>query len=87
MFIFNKYYGSFNFKIQPSLNTYYQNIHISYNYKNNIIHSVLFIFSLNFLYFFFTPLLYKGAFNNYTNFNSYLSFFISKKSSQKIFFN
>ena len=83
MFIFSKYIKPFNFKN----NLFYYNerfINYSYNYKNNIIHSVLFIISINLYFYFFTPIVYKNSLKkNFLNFNYFLIFLLSKKSLNK----
>jgi hypothetical protein len=88
MFIFNKYNKSFIFKNNNKSYFYYNdiscnNINYNFSYKNNIIHSILFVISLNLYFYLFNHINYKNSFKSLIYFNSFLSFFISKKSLQK----
>jgi hypothetical protein len=83
MFIFNKYVKAFNFKNQ-SLKNESLFFNYSFNYKNNIIHSVLFFISLNLYFYLFDSVLYKNSLKTLVSFNPFLLFFISKKSFQKV---
>lgn len=89
MFIFNKYKKSFYFKNnnQNYSNFFdiynYNTINYNFNYKNNIIHSILFITSLNLYFYLFNSIIYKNSFKYLVYFDSFLSFFIGLKSSPK----
>lgn len=83
MFIFNKYTKSFTFKSQHSKNEI-NCFNYNFNYKNNIIHSIFFIISLNLYFYVYNSVLYKNSFKTLLLFNSFLLFFISKKSLQKV---
>ncbi len=83
MFIFNKYTKSFNFKNQHLKNeSNYFNY--NFNYKNNIIHSIFFIISLNLYFYLYNNIIYKNSFKTLLLFNPFLLFFLSKKSLQKV---
>lgn len=83
MFIFNKYIKSFNFKNRTLKN---ESLFFNYNFnfKNNIIHSVLFFTSLNLYFYLFNSVLYKNSLRTLVSFNPFLLFFMSKKSLQKV---
>ena len=87
MYIFNKYDKSFNFKNKNQLESKDFNfINYNFNFKNNIIHSILFVISLNLYFYLFSIIEYKYSFKSLISFNPFLLFFISKKSFQKILF-
>lgn len=83
MFIFNKYITSFNFK-NRLLKNESSYINYNFNYKNNVIHSVLFMFSLNFYFYLYNSVIFKNSFKSFMVFNPFLLFFLSKKSTQKV---
>jgi len=83
MFIFNKYLKSVNFKNQKSKNDL-NHINYNFNNKNNIIHSVFFIISLNLYFYMYSNIIYKNSVKSLVSFNPFVLFFISKKSFQKI---
>lgn len=83
MFIFSKYINPFNFKNQKLKNNF-DYVNYNFNNKNNIIHSIFFIISLNFYFYLYNSVLYKNAIKPYVSFNIFTLFFISKKSMQKI---
>ncbi len=87
MYIFNKYNKSFNFKNKNQFNSKDLNfVNYNFNFKNSIIHSIFFVISLNLYFHMFSIIEYKYSFKSIISFNSFLLFFISKKSFQKILF-